>query len=58
MLLLFSVYNIQEHYYFEVSNGLDPDLNQGSVGPDLGPNCLQMLSEDYKSHRKERFNSN
>ena len=34
-----------------VSNALD--LNQGlsSVGPDLGPNCLQRLSADNK--RKE-----
>ena len=26
-----------------VSNGLDPDQDRRSVGPDLGPNCLQML---------------
>ena len=25
------------------------------VGPDLGPNCLQRLSADDKSHSKERF---
>ena len=30
-----------------MSNGLDP----GSVGPDMGPNCLQMLSADDKSRR-------
>ena len=34
-----------------VSNGLDPDQNLSSVGPDLGPNCLQRLSADSKSHR-------
>ena len=34
-----------------VSNGLDPDQNWQSVGPDLGPNCLQRLSADDKSHR-------
>ena len=32
------------------SNGLDQDLEQCSVGPDLGPNCLQTLSVDDKSH--------
>ena len=32
-----------------VSNGLDPDQDLHSVSPDLGPNCLQMLSADYKS---------
>ena len=32
-----------------VSNGLDPDQDQHSVGPDLGPTCLQMLSADDKS---------
>ena len=32
-----------------VSNGLDPDQDRHSVGPDLGPNCLQMLSADDKS---------
>ena len=32
-----------------VSNGLDPDQDQQSVGPDLGPNRLQRLSAD-KSH--------
>ena len=29
-----------------MSNGLDPDQDKGSVGPDLGPNCLQWLSAD------------
>ena len=32
-----------------VSNGLDPDQDRRSVGPDQGPNCLQMLSADDKS---------
>ena len=26
-----------------VSNGLDQDDDRHSVGPDLGPNCLQKL---------------
>ena len=32
-----------------VSNRLDPDQDQCSVGSDLGPNCLQELSADDKS---------
>ena len=36
-----------------MSNGLDPDQHRrfvgvGSVGPDLGPNCLQKSSADNK----------
>ena len=34
-----------------MSNSLDPDQdrqNGHSVGPDLGPNCLQRLSADDK----------
>ena len=27
-----------------VSNSFDPDQDRHSVGPDLGPNCLQRLS--------------
>ena len=33
-----------------MSNSLDPDLARHFVVPDLGPNCLQRLSADYKSH--------
>ena len=29
-----------------MSNSLDPDQARRFVGPDLGPNCLQMLSAD------------
>ena len=39
-----------------VSNSLDPDQDQRSVGPDLGPNYLQRLSAEGKSRplaRKE-----
>ena len=32
-----------------MSNNLDPDQDRHSVGPDLGPNCLQRLSVDDKS---------
>ena len=39
-----------------VSNSLDPDQDQHSVGPDLGPNCLQRLSADDKvAASKERI---
>ena len=31
-----------------MSNGLDPDQDLHSVGPDLGPNCLQRLTADDK----------
>ena len=34
-----------------VSNSLDPDQDRHSVGPDLGPNCLQRLSADDRSCR-------
>ena len=34
----------------KVSNSLDPDQDQHSVGPDLCPNCLQRLSAGYKGH--------
>ena len=33
-----------------MSNCLDPDQDRHFVGPDLGPNCLQRLSADDKSH--------
>ena len=32
-----------------MSNCLYPDQHHHSVGPDLGPNCLQRLSADDKS---------
>ena len=34
-----------------MSNSLDPDQDRHSVGPDLGPNCLQRSSADDKSPR-------
>ena len=45
------------HFFFQknsfrntirVSNNLDLDQDRYSVGPDLGPNCLQRLSADDK----------
>ena len=32
-----------------MSNGLDPNGDQCSLGPDLGPNCLKRLLADGKS---------
>ena len=38
-----------------MSNSLDPDQDALSVRPDLGPNCLHMLSvEDKKSSLARR----
>ena len=44
-LSCFLCFLIQE-YHQSVSNSLDPDQARHFVGPDLGPNCLQMLSAD------------
>ena len=38
-----------------MSNSLDPDQDQHSVGPVLGPNRLQRLSVDNKSRCKYRL---
>ena len=35
-----------------LSNSLDPDQAQQNGGPDLGPNCLQMLSVDDTSRKR------
>ena len=37
--------------YLQGVNGLDPDQDRQTVGPDLSPNCLQRFSADDKSHR-------
>ena len=50
-LLTFSKLTFSKNCFmntFRVSNGLDPDQDQLSVGPDLDPNCKQRLSADYK----------
>ena len=44
---LFSKLNVSKNSFrntIKVSNCLDPDQDRHSVGPDLGPNCLQRLS--------------
>ena len=41
--------NLSGKSTIRVSNGMDPDQEQCSVNPDLGPNCLQKLSTDNKS---------
>ena len=37
----------------KVSNFLDPDQDQHSVGPDLSPNCFLRLSANYISRDKQ-----
>ena len=34
-----------------VLNGVDPDQDRPSVGPDQDPGCLQRLSADVKCRR-------
>ena len=36
-----------------VLNNLDQDQDRHSFGPDLGPYCLQTISRDDKSYRKQ-----
>ena len=33
-----------------VSNSLDPEQARCFVGPDLGPNCMQILAVDDRCH--------
>ena len=40
----------QELFLQRVKTVFYPDQDQCSVGPDMGPNCLQRLSADSKSH--------
>ena len=49
-LLTFSKLTFSKNFRntIRVSNSLDPDQDR-HVGPDLGPNCLQWLSADYKN---------
>ena len=52
-MLLLSVVFFKMNFFkknsgiLSVANGLDPDQDQQNVGPDLGPNCLHRLSEDF-----------
>ena len=41
-----------------VSNSLDPDQARHFVGPDLDPNCLQMLSADDTSRQRVKPGTN
>ena len=63
MLLLSSAdffkINILKNSYritIRVADGLDPDQDQHSVGPDRVPNCLQRLLADDKSGCKQGKN--
>ena len=55
----FSKSNLKENSFrntLRVSNSLEPDQDPHSVGPGLGPICLQRLSADDKSCCcKERY---
>ena len=42
-------YTVSNTCTIRMSNSLNPDQGRHSVGPDLGPNCLQWLSADDKS---------
>ena len=43
LIVLFK--NFYQEYYQSVSNSLDQGQARGFVGFDIGPNCLQRLSE-------------
>ena len=54
MLLLSSADSFQNELFQKILSGassLDPDQDLCSVGPDLGPNCLQGLSAEYSKER-------
>ena len=55
-MLFLSSADFVSNYFFQknsfknsirVASSLDPDQDGHSVGPDLGPNCLQRLSADH-----------
>ena len=52
MLPSFKINILKKSYRhaLKVSNGLDADQDGCSVGPNLGPHCLQRLSADDKSY--------
>ena len=39
-----------------VSNGLDPDQDGHSVGPDMGPICLQKVVSRRQKERVKKHN--
>ena len=46
LLIKINFFEKSFRYTISVSNGLYPDQNRRSVGTELGPNYLQMLSAD------------
>ena len=62
MLLLLSVDFFQNLLFqkksfkktIQMSDSLDPDQNQHSFGPNLGPKCLHRLSTDAKKLSQAR----
>ena len=51
--LLSAAFFFKINFFKKKCHGLDPDQDRQnhSVSPDLGPNCLQMLSAEYKCRR-------
>ena len=52
LLIIFKIDYLKKNSFrntTSVSNSLDPDKARLSVGPDLGPICLQRLSADDTS---------
>ena len=55
MFLLSSKLTFSKNYFrntTRVSNSSDPDQDRRSVGPDLGPNCLQRLSANVTASKE------
>ena len=54
LLIFFSKSTVLKNSFrsiIRVSNGLDPDQDRCSVGPDLNPNCLQRLTADNNTSK-------
>ena len=62
MTLLFADFFLNFNFLFQkvgfrsiirVSNGLDPDQDQHSVGPDLDPKCLRRVTSRQEKSPKQ-----
>ena len=53
--LIFFKSTFSKNSFITVSNSLDPNQAQHFVGPDLGPNCLQRLSQDDNSRQRVNY---
>ena len=53
LLMFFKIIFFENSFRKTISAiSLDPDQSRHFVGPDLGPNCLQRLLEDYTTPAK------